>query len=276
VPASDERKIGKALQAGADEVVLDLEDAVAPDQKAHARQVLATFPWDDFDHLPFLAVRVNAPRTPWCHLDIAAIVHAQVPVLSVVLPKAESRADIGFAERLLDGVETTASRPLAVQALVETARGLARLDDLVSDVERLSSLIIGYADLAASLGRGRGFTADSWLVAQERVLVAARSANLEAVDGPYLGVDTDEAFATAVGRGAALGFDAKWAIHPRQVPALNTAFLPSEEEVGHARSVLRALEEGHRGGRGAVRLDGALVDEAMALDARRVLAKARA
>jgi citrate lyase subunit beta / citryl-CoA lyase len=277
VPASEARMIAKALRAGADEVVLDLEDAVAPDRKDHARGVLATFPWEDHgDDLPLLAVRVNAPRTPWCHRDIEAVAGAQIPVASLVLPKVESRADVGFVERLLDGVEEAGSRPLAVQALVETARGLAWLDDVVSDVERLSSLILGYADLAASLGRGPGFPADAWLVAQERVLTAARSANLEAVDGPHLGVAADEAFSTAVERSAALGFDAKWAIHPRQVPALNAAFQPSAEEIAGAHAVLRVLEEGHRAGRGAVRLEGDLVDEAMAVGARRVLAKARA
>jgi citrate lyase subunit beta / citryl-CoA lyase len=276
VPASDERKIGTALRAGADEVVLDLEDAVAPDQKDRAREVLAMFPWGDYGDLPLLAVRVNAPRTPWCHRDVEAVARGEVPAASIVLPKVESRADVGFVERLLDGVEPAGSRPLAVQALVETARGLTRLDDVVSDVERLSSLILGYADLAASLGRRAGFPADAWLVTQERVLVAARSAGLEAVDGPHLGVHADEAFSTAIERAVASGFDAKWAIHPRQVPALNAAFQPSAEEIARARAVLRALDEGHREGRGAVGLDGALVDEAMAVAARRVLAKARA
>jgi citrate lyase subunit beta / citryl-CoA lyase len=96
------------------------------------------------------------------------------------------------------------------------------------------------------------------------------------VDGPHLGVQTDDAFRRAVERSAALGFDAKWAIHPRQVPALNAALQPSAEELARARAVLRVLEEGHRAGRGAVQLEGALVDEAMAVHARRVLAKARA
>ena len=276
VPASDGQKIGKALRAGADEVVLDLEDAVAPSDKDRAREVLAAFPWQDFEALPLLTVRVNAPRTSWCHRDVEAVARGRVPASSIVLPKVESRADVGFVERLLDGVEPAGSDPLAVQALVETARGLARLDDVVDDIERLSSLILGYADLAASLGRGAGFSADAWLVAQERVLVAARSAGLEAVDGPHLEVQVDDAFWTAAERAVALGFDAKWAIHPGQVPALNAAFRPPAEEVAHAQAVLRVLEDGHRVGRGAVQLDGALVDEAMAVHARRVLAKARA
>src|SRR6266545_6646214 len=130
VPASDERKIGKALRAGADEVVIDLEDAVAPGDKDRARYVLSTFAWGDFSQLSLLAVRVNAPRTPWCHCDIEAVVRSGVPASSIVLPKVESRSDIGFAERLLDGVEPRGIRRLTLQALIETARGLASIDDV--------------------------------------------------------------------------------------------------------------------------------------------------
>src|SRR5215211_3302885 len=213
VPASDERKIGKALQAGADEVVLDLEDAVAPADKDRARDLLGSFPWAEFEPLPLVAVRVNAPRTRWCHRDVEAVACSRVPASSIVLPKVESRADIGFVERLLDGLEADLlddAPRLTVQALIETARGLARLDDIVDDLDRLSSLLLGYADLAASLGRGAGFPTDAWLVAQERLLVAARSASIEAVDGPHLGIKADDAFHAAVKRSAALGFDAKW------------------------------------------------------------------
>lgn len=274
VPASDERKIAKALASGADEVVLDLEDAVAPGDKDRARAVIVGYDWTAASELPLIAVRINAPRTPWCHRDLEAIACADIPVASVVLPKAESRADVGFAERLIDGV-APGSR-LVLQALVETARGLANLADIVSSPERLGALILGYADLGASLGRRGDFPDSGWDVAREQLLAAGRSADLEAVDGPWLGVDTDERFRRAVTASAARGFDAKWVIHPRQVATVAEAFTPSQEEIARAEATLAALEGGHARGVGAVQLDGALVDEAMAVAARRVLSRAQA
>lgn len=273
VPANDAKKITKALESEADELVLDLEDAVAPGDKERARDLLATFAWPDPADRPRLAVRVNAPRTPWCHRDIEVVATA-VPAASIVLPKVESRADVGFAERLVDGVAT--GSVLRVQALIETAGGLQRLADIVSTPERLSALIIGYADLAASLGRKPGFSSEGWGFASELVLTCARSAGLQAIDGPYLRVADDEAFHTAVSRSATAGFDAKWVIHPRQVAQVNAEFSPSATEIERATAVIRALEAGHAAGVGAVQLDGQLIDEAMAVAARRVLGKVSA
>jgi citrate lyase subunit beta/citryl-CoA lyase len=274
VPATDPHRIGKALASGADEVVLDLEDAVAPADKALARRVLADYDWAGAPAVGRLSVRVNAPGTPWCHRDLEVAVG--LPVDSVVLPKVGCRADVAVAERLLDGLEAEAGRTgrIGLQALVETATGLVRLHEVVEDVDRLDSLLIGYADLAASLGRVGRVPPETWLPAQDRVLSCARSAGLDAVDGPFLGVQDDHDFRSAAARAAGLGFDAKWAIHPRQVAGLNAAFTPAQEQVLQARRIVEALAAGHAAGRGAVSLDGELVDEAMALAARRTLAKA--
>lgn len=279
VPAGDDRKLAKALASGADEVVIDLEDAVAYDDKGAARAQLAAF--DLAGSLPAggpaIAVRVNAPGSPWCHRDLEVVVGLR-EVRSVVLPKVESRADVGFAERLLDGLEAEAGRPvpLGVQALVETATGVLGLPDIVRDVRRLSAVVVGYADLAASLGRERDVDLASWRGVQDAVVMNARAAGLAAVDGPFLGVGDDDAFRAAVAAAAGLGFDAKWVIHPRQVGGVNERFTPSPDRVDHARRVLTMLEDAAAGGRGAAVVDGALVDEAMAKDARRVLAKAGA
>ena len=265
VPADDARKIGKALAAGADEVVVDLEDAVAVADKDHARVLLANFAWPE--ERPSLAVRVNGVGTPWFEADVRAA--AQAGADSIVLPKAETRADVARVESLLAGSD----REIVVQALIETAAGLAGLADVVRAPERLSCLIVGYADLAASLGRGR-VAPGRWVVAQELVLLHARAAGLLAVDGPYLGVTDDEVFRDAVQEVANAGFDAKWVIHPRQVATINAAFGPTDAAVAHARRVLEALADAASVGRGAVQLDGQLLDEAMAVHARRVLAKA--
>lgn len=282
VPAGDPRRIGKALCSGADEVVVDLEDAVAVGDKDAARDVLAGFDWGAVDAAVAVSVRVNAPRSPWCHRDLDVVAGIS-RVGSVVVPKVESRADLGFVERLLDGLEAEAEagsagtgRRLAVQALVETAAGVVGLSDIVSAVDRLSTVVVGYADLAASLGLPPGSDASGWLAIQTAVVAHARAAGIEAVDGPFLGVADDAEFRSAVAGARARGFDAKWVIHPRQVDEVNRAFAPSAAELDHARRVLTTLAEAAGQGRGAGVVDGALVDEAMAVSARRIVAKAGA
>lgn len=280
VPASSPQMLEKAAGIAADELVFDLEDAVAPAAKDEAREV-AVARLADWSGAT-VAVRVNAPRTPWCHLDLAALAAAPGPQpLSIVLPKVECAGDLAFAERLLAGAEAGGAgreRPLGLQALIETAAGLARLEEIAAaGVGRLEALILGYADLAASLGRPRGGAADSatWLPAQERLLTAARANGLQAIDGPFLGTAPDEPFLTAARHARDLGFDGKWAIHPSQVEALSEAFTPTVEEVEHARAVLAALERAEaENGAGAVALDGEMLDEALAASARRLLARA--
>jgi len=277
VPAGDAHRVRKALASGADEVVIDLEDAVAVGDKSAARAQLTAFDWSAADAGIHVTVRVNAPRSPWCHRDLEAV--ASLPrVSSVVVPKVESRADVGYVERLLDGLEaeTPRSGRIAVQALVETAAGIVRLADITSAVDRLAAIIVGYADLAASLGLPKGADPAGWLAIQSDVVAHARAAGIDAVDGPFLGVGDDPDFRAAVSGARQRGFDAKWVIHPRQVGEVNRAFAPSESEVEHARRVLQALDDAARRGRGAGVVDGALVDEAMALSARKVLRKATA
>lgn len=275
VPAGDVRKVSKALASAADEVVIDLEDAVASEDKETAREHLSSFDWKTVPPNRAVAVRVNGVGTPWCHRDLEAVVG--IPeIASVIVPKVESRADVNFVERLLDGLEGECAREeqLGVQALIETAVGVVSLADIVSDVRRLTSLVIGYADLAASLGRDGKAGFRNWEGVQDAILLHARAAGLVAVDGPYLRIADDDPFRDAVDHAAAFGFDAKWVIHPNQIGAVNDGFAPSPDRVDHAHRVLAALDDAASAGKGAAVVDGALVDEAMARDARRVLAKA--
>lgn len=276
VPGSSARKLEKAAGLAIDEVVVDLEDAVVPAAKAQAREAAASAleAWTG----GAVALRVNAPRTPWCHLDLAAAA-AMPRVGSVVLPKVESAADVAFAERLLDGAEAAAGRaaPLRLQALVETAAGLAHVDEIAAASPRLDALVVGYADLTASLGVAADAAADpsTWRPVQHAVLVAARAHGLQAVDGPYLGLADDDGLRRAATHARDLGFDGKWAIHPAQVATVQVLFAPTDAEVARARAVVAALEKAERGtGQGAVSLDGELVDEAMRVRALRVLARA--
>jgi citrate lyase subunit beta/citryl-CoA lyase len=271
--------LAKAPGVGADELVIDLEDAVAPSAKDDARAMvlaaLSTQAWDGAT----VSVRVNAARSAWCHLDVEAFAAVGDELASIVLPKVKSTGDLAFLDRLLDGTEASAgrARPLRVQALIETAAGLAHVGEIAAASERLDALIIGYADLAASLGRTGAAAGDpdAWRPAQDAVLVAARANGLQAIDGPYFGVEADAAFQSAVLRARGLGFDGKWAIHPSQVGRLNDAFTPTAEEVWRAREILAALDRADGdAGRGAVTLDGQMIDEASRVAALRVLASA--
>lgn len=270
VPATDPRKTAKADDTGADEIVFDLEDSVPPEQKVRARDFVRTAP-RELGGASF-AVRVNAVGTPWCHEDILACAGASLPG-TIIVPKVESGYDLAFIDRLLDGAEAASgtSTPLRVQALIENARGLSQLDEIAAASPRLDSLILGYADLAASLGRTQSA---SWSAIQDRIIIAARTNNLEAIDGPYLGVAGDEGFRTHVTTAHEAGFDGKWVIHPRQIPLVRQTFTPSDTEIRHAREVLAALATASERGTGAVAVDGQMLDEALAVSARRVLEKA--
>jgi citrate lyase subunit beta/citryl-CoA lyase len=274
VPGSSEKMLGKAQGLPADEIVVDLEDAVAAGAKDEARaHVVAAL--QDWAGPGSVSVRVNAPRSPWCHRDIAAVAAVPDRPTAIVVPKVEEPGDLAFVDRLLDGVEAAAgrTRPVRVQALVETAAGLANVREIAGASERLDALILGYADLAASLGRSAAGARDldTWRPAQELLLLAARMHGLQAIDGPHLGITVDAAFSAAVARARDLGFDGKWAIHPSQVEALNAAFTPTPEELAGARDVIAALDAAEHG---AVALDGQMLDEAVRAAALRTLARA--
>jgi citrate lyase subunit beta/citryl-CoA lyase len=277
VPAAPAAKLAKGATLAADEIVVDLEDAVLPALKDGARAAVTEAlagAWA----AESVAVRVNAIGTPWCHLDLAALAAAARDALTAVLPKVEHPHDLAFADRLLDGAEAAAGRatPIRLLALIETAAGLAAAADIARASARLDGLVLGYADLAASLGRPGDTTPQDWRFAQESVLVAARAAGVQAIDGPHLGTRDDDAFRAAVAHARGLGFDGKWAIHPAQLDALREAFTPTDDEIAEAREVLEALERGAADGAGAVGEGDRMLDEALARAARSVLARAGA
>jgi citrate lyase beta subunit len=275
VPAAPAAKLEKGRTLEADEVVIDLEDAVVPAAKDDAREVVADVLAQAFA-APSVAVRVNAIGSPWCHLDLAAVAGGAREHVTVVLPKVESAGDLAFAERLLAGAEAAAGRttPVRLLALIETAAGLQAVAEIARASARLEGLILGYADLAASLGREPGGPPEDWRFAQEALLVAARAAGVQAIDGPHLAIRDDEPFRAAVANARALGYDGKWAIHPAQLAALREAFTPTEAEVADARETLAALERAATEGAGAVAAGDRMLDEALAVTARRVLARA--
>ena len=266
VPAVPSSKLEKGRTLRVDEVVVDLEDAVLPAAKDEARGAVVEVLGGEWA-AESVAVRVNAIGTPWCHLDLVALAGVAG---TIVLPKVESAGDLAFADRLLDGAGGDATRLLA---LIETASGLQAAGEIARASRRLDGLILGYADLAASLGRGAGEPGD-WRFAQDALLVAARAAGIAAIDGPYLGIRDDDAFRAQVAHARSLGFDGKWAIHPAQVDALHEAFTPTEAEIEDARETLAALEHAAAAGAGAVAAADRMLDEALAVSARRILVRA--
>jgi len=268
VPGSSAKMLSKSRALTADEVVLDLEDSVVPAQKAEARTLVAAALGEGGWRAPTVAVRINELDSAWWEEDVSEVVTLGGPSLNcLVVPKVESGAELERVAAEIERAERACERsqPVGLEVLLETAGGLARAVEIAHASPRLEALIVGYADLAASLGRPFGTLVGGpdWSWAAETVLVAARAAGAEAVDGPQLDIaDVDRLRATAE-YAAGLGYDGKWAIHPSQIEALNEVFAPTQEDLDQAAAVIDALDSAEsEGASGAASLDGAMIDEA--------------
>jgi citrate lyase subunit beta / citryl-CoA lyase len=267
--------LAKAVGVRTDEIVVDLEDSVAADAKEHTRGLVAAFLARERSPAQGIAVRVNTLASPWGERDVVELVRGVGEQIdSLVVPKVERSEDLAEVEQLLDA-QGEPARGVRLQALVETAAGLLHAGEIAASSSRLEALILGYADLAASLGRdGRAMAPAGWLYAQETVLVAARAAGLQMIDGPYLEIRDAGGLRLRAEHARTLGFDGKWAVHPDQLAIINEAFTPTAEEIARARLILDALESAK--GRGAVELHGEMIDEASRKLALGVIARGRA
>ena len=271
VPGSSEKMLAKAPAIPADEIVVDLEDAVVPTAKDDARRLVARVLSEGLGASGTVAVRVNELDSGWCHRDVLELVEAAGPAIgSLVLPKVERADDVRWLDRFL-GMLGERAGGIRLQALLETAGGLARAGEIAASSPRLEAVIVGYADLAASLGRTAGDEPERWLHAQEVVLVAARDAGVQAIDGPFLGIRDQQALRRHAEHAQAIGFDGKWAIHPGQVPVLNEVFTPDPQELERAGAIVAALEDA-----GVAEVNGEMVDEASRKQALQVLARGQA
>jgi len=268
----------KAVTLDADQVLFDLEDATAPSEKVGARQVIV----DSLQSLDFdqgrraVAVRVNGVDTRWCYRDIVDVVEpAGERIDALILPKAESAADVHFVDRLLSQIELARGWPvgrIGLEVLIESAHGLQQVDAIAAASPRLHALIFGPGDLSASLGLGQltigmhddsGYDADIWHYALMRLLVAARVNGLLAIDGPFAAFADLEGLERSARRTAALGFDGKWVIHPSQIETVNRMYSPDPATYARAEGILAAYRQATEGeGRGAVRFEGEMIDEA--------------
>jgi citrate lyase subunit beta / citryl-CoA lyase len=283
--------IEKAKTLPADEVFLDLEDAVAPDAKAQARTQVATALADSGWAGQLRGVRVNDWTTPWTYADTIEVVStAGASIDVIVLPKVTDASHVAALDLLLCQLETTHDLPvggIGIEAQIENARGLTNIDAIAAH-PRVQALVLGPADMAASLNmrtlevgeQPEGYdVGDAHHHVLMRILVAARAHGVLAIDGPYLKVRDVDSFRRVAGRSAALGYDGKWVLHPDQIAAGNELFSPRQTDYDHAELILEAYEwhtSRAGGSRGAVMLGDEMIDEASRKMALVIAGKGRA
>jgi citrate lyase subunit beta/citryl-CoA lyase len=266
----------KAATLDADQVLFDLEDATAPSEKVGARAIIV----ESLRSLDFgrraVAVRVNSTDTSWCYRDVVDVIEpAGDRIDTLILPKVESAADVHFVDRLVGQIELAQGWPqgrIGVEVLIESAAGLQHVDEIAAASGRLEALIFGPGDLSASLGLGQltigtpdssGYGGDIWHYALVRLLVAARVNGLLAIDGPYAAFADLDGLERSARRTATLGFDGKWVIHPSQIETVNRVYAPDAATYARAEGILAAYRQATEGeGRGAVRFEGEMIDEA--------------
>lgn len=288
VPGSNKRMLEKAPDAGADMVFLDLEDAVAPDDKEQARgniiTALKTYDWSKCA----VSIRMNGLDTQYAYRDLVDVVEACGDKLDTILiPKVASAADVYFVSTLLSQIEQARGfKPINIHVLIETAMGMANVEEIARCCpERMEAMVFGVADYAASVrarttnigganpdygmltdpddaGRRSFHWGDQWHFGISRMVAASRAYGLRPIDGPFGDFNDREGFRAAARRAAALGCEGKWAIHPSQIALANEIFTPSEKEVTRAYRILESMENAAKEGKGAVSLDGRLIDAA--------------
>jgi malyl-CoA/(S)-citramalyl-CoA lyase len=304
VPGSNLRMLEKAPGLGADIVMLDLEDAVAPDDKPQARRnvidALNDLDWSDSS----VSLRINGLDTHYCYRDIIDVVEqAGRHVDSIMIPKASGAGDVHLVATLLTQIEDAMGleRRIAICVLIETAMGMVKCEEIAAACpERMEAMVFGVADYAASLqshttsiggtnphyamladreeilfvGQERErHLGDQWHYALSRIAVVCRAHGLRPIDGPFGDFTDAEGYVASARRAAVLGYEGKWAIHPSQIELANDVFTPSRDIARRTRRIIAAMEEAAAEGKGAVSLDGRLIDAASLRMAEALLAK---
>ncbi|AUH39702.1 HpcH/HpaI aldolase/citrate lyase family protein [Streptomyces sp. CMB-StM0423] len=277
VPGSSPRFLEKAQGLPADQVFLDLEDACAPLAKPDARHTIVKFLNEGDWSGKTRVVRVNDWTTHWTYRDVITVVEGAGPNLDcLMLPKVQDAEQITALDLLLTQIEKTMGFEvgrIGIEAQIENAKGLVNVDAIAAASPRLETIVFGPADFMASINmkslvvgqQPPGYPADAYHYILMRILMAARSHDLQAIDGPYLQIRDVDGFREVAGRAAALGFDGKWVLHPGQVEAANEVFSPSQEDYDHAELILDAYDyyTSDEGGRkGSAMLGDEMIDEA--------------
>jgi malyl-CoA/(S)-citramalyl-CoA lyase len=297
VPSSNVRMLEKAPSLGADVVMLDLEDAVAPDDKEQARiNLIDALREQDWSHCS-VSVRINGLDTHWCYRDVIDVVERAGEHLdAIVIPKVSGAGDVHLVATLLTQIEEAMGleRQIGLAVLIETAIGMVNVDEIAQACpERMEAMIFGVADYAASI---QSYTAsiggvdenysvltdgdsrerhwgDQWHYPLARIAVTCRAHGLRPIDGPYGDFTDPEGYLAAARRSAVLGYEGKWAIHPSQIELANEVFTPAPRLVERTKRIVEAMRSAATEGKGAVSLDGRLIDAASIRMAENLLKK---
>lgn len=289
VPGSNPTMIEKAAESDVDYIFLDLEDAVAPPDKVQARsniiQALNDIDWKAKGKT--MSIRINGLDTHYMYRDVVEIVEQAGQHLDTILvPKVGVPGDLYAVETMVSQIETAMgfTHQIGLEALIETALGMANVEAIAATPGRLEALHFGVADYAASNrartvvigGLNPDYPGDQWHFALSRMTVACRAFGLRAIDGPFGDFNDPDGYILSAKRAAALGIEGKWAIHPSQIALANEVFSPPEAEVTRAHRIIEELKKAEAEGRGAASLDGKMIDAASERMARNVLTVAEA
>ncbi len=293
-PGSREALFAKMATSEADVINLDLEDSVAPDDKEQARknviQAIGDIDWGN----KTLSVRINGLDTPFWYRDVVDLLEQSSDRLDqIMIPKAGNAADVYAVDALVSSIESAKGRKkrISLEVIIETAAGIAHVEEIAAASPRLQAMSLGAADFAASMGmattgiggtqenyymarEGQKYWSDPWHWAQAAIVAACRTHGVLPVDGPFGDFSDDDGFRAQALRSATLGMVGKWAIHPKQIAMANEVFSPNEKAVTEAREILEAMEEAKKSGAGAAVYKGRLVDIASIRQAQVIVGQA--
>ncbi len=272
VPGSSSKMISKAATLTVDQVLLDLEDAVALDTKVEARATVIDALNQQRWAAHTVSLRINDVETPWCHDDIIDVVtQAGERLDTIVLTKTKSISDVRFVHLLLNQLERKLglSKRIGIECLIEDVEGLMRVEEIAACSDRIETLIFGVGDYAASqqmqlasVGSTEGYAGDLWHYPRFKLTMACRANDIEPIDGPLADFNDTDTLVLEAKRAQVLGMAGKWAIHPSQADPVQRIFTPSPERIAAARKQHAAYQQAQRDGLGAISVDGVMVDAA--------------
>ncbi|WP_170342781.1 L-malyl-CoA/beta-methylmalyl-CoA lyase [Ruegeria arenilitoris] len=293
-PGSNTKLFPKMAASAADVINLDLEDSVAPSDKETARanviEVLNTVDWGN----KYMSVRINGLDTPYWYRDVVDLLEQASDRLDqIMIPKVGCAEDVYAVDALVTAIERAKGRtkPISFEVIIESAAGIAHVEEIAASSPRLQAMSLGAADFAASMGmqttgiggtqenyymlrEAQKYWSDPWHWAQAAIVAACRTHGVLPVDGPFGDFSDDEGYIAQARRSATLGMVGKWAIHPKQIALANQVFTPSDEAVTEAREILAAMEQAKANGEGATVYKGRLVDIASIKQAEVIVAQA--
>lgn len=293
-PGSNTKLFPKMAASAADVINLDLEDSVAPSDKDTARanviEALNTIDWGT----KYMSVRINGLDTPYWYRDVVDVLEQAGDRLDqIMIPKVGCAADVYAVDALVTAIERAKGRtkPISFEVIIESAAGVAHVEEIAASSPRMQAMSLGAADFAASMGmqttgiggtqenyymlrEGEKHWSDPWHWAQATIVAACRTHGVLPVDGPFGDFSDDDGYIAQAKRSATLGMVGKWAIHPKQIALANQVFTPTDEAVSEAREILAAMEQAKANGEGATVYKGRLVDIASIKQAEVIVAQA--